>query len=123
METIPKIFTRTYISHEIFTHYLIKRKNQFCIYKATYKDANIKEEKGLGYEVHKIREQKANSGYIKGKLIQFKHKEILATDKEFGIYAGFYPILEIAEKKFNGLLDGTHTNFLHPDSDVIQGLL
>lgn len=65
-----------------------------------------------GFEVHKIKIQKAGSMIQNGKRVEFKEKEVYRTGAEFGFNAWHYPNLELA------LID--HPEF-KPFSTLIKG--
>jgi len=53
-----------------------------------------------GFEVHKIRPRKEQIKKIKGKTIYMPTRNVIATTREFGFYAWFYPDLETVYKNY-----------------------
>jgi len=89
MKTIPKEFKRA-----PYLQTLIKRENDLALYELT------QENRISGYEVHKIRIQKARSGKFNGVVVNFEEKERLANSNEFGSFAWSYASKEEALKHF-----------------------
>lgn len=92
LQRIPETFSAN--GHQ---YVLVERQSNVAIYKII--------EPSAGYEVHLIRLQKSSVKKINGKIVHFKHKELLASNEDFGIYGWHYPSLEQARAKRDLLLE------------------
>lgn len=94
METLQKEIKR-----ECFVQHLVKRNRHVAMYDVCLEGEII------GYEVFIIREQKAQTMTIRGKVIHLKEKELFPRNEDFG-YTAYAPSLRDKAEQYYETLTG-----------------